>query len=500
MADNYDTTIKVGMEADLSGGMQTEKQLDAIRAKAKKLEQESSKSGATIEQAFGRASKAAGLFRKVLTGFGVVGAIMGLVEAIGKVRDSFGAAKKEADALAKAKEKAEHKAAVDSLAKSYDALADSISAAAEAERHRNEVQDIELKGARELEDAQLKLAELRELDAVDPNDPAAAEQRAAISARYARKRGELTAGRSEEDIQRQAGRLYAEADRKRAAAAEIVSSTAEDDRLIAAANARLQDASLRSVSANEEDATGFWSQVGQNAKNIVTLNWGKVGDTDSVAGDKVRAEASAEAEEAKAEVKRLKEQKEAKLKEAEKLRMEATRLDERRNAVTGTLDAARVRSQVALAEGLSGQASANRALDRKEAKIAADESTIAQGPGRIAALKRKIADVEAQKSSAISADSKEQMDAEMARQALASFDAAGYRRNGTGVQARRGALEADVERETAEANQSRAQLQSTLATLAATLKGLNSDLKKVEREVDAAVKRQNAVNEEAPAS
>ena len=81
------------------------------------------------------------------------------------------------------------------------------------------------------------------------------------------------------------------------------------------------------------------------------------------------------------------------------------------------------------------------------------------------------------------------MDAEMARQALASFDSAGHRRNGTGVQARRGELEADVARETQEANRSRAQLQSTLATLAATLKGLNADLKKVEREVDAAFLR-----------
>ena len=60
------------------------------------------------------------------------------------------------------------------------------------------------------------------------------------------------------------------------------------------------------------------------------------------------------------------------------------------------------------------------------------------------------------------------------------------------------AREAAQERETREATQSRAQLQSTLATLAATLKGLNADLNKVKREVDAATKRQAAVNDEAP--
>ena len=104
------------------------------------------------------------------------------------------------------------------------------------------------------------------------------------------------------------------------------------------------------------------------------------------------------------------------------------------------------------------------------------------------------------KAAAISADAKEQQDAILAQQALDSFNLAGHRRNGTGVQARRGELEADVARETQEATQSRAQLQSTLATLAATLKGLNADLKKVEREVDAATKRQNANNDEAPAA
>ena len=93
----------------------------------------------------------------------------------------------------------------------------------------------------------------------------------------------------------------------------------------------------------------------------------------------------------------------------------------------------------------------------------------------------------------------QQQDAVLARQALESFSLAGHRRNGTGVQAQRSALEADVARETQEANASRTQLQSTLATLAATLNGLNADLKKVKREVDAATKRQNANNDEAPA-
>lgn len=160
---------------------------------------------------------------------------------------------------------------------------------------------------------------------------------------------------------------------------------------------------------------------------------------------------------------------------------------------------ANVRAETALLTGRTGQAAADRALEKRQAQVAADESTIAQGPGRLAALKRRIASVEAQKAAAISADAKEQQNAVLAQQALDSFNQAGHRRNGTGVQAQRSALEEDVARETREANQSRAQLQTTLATLAATLKGLNADLKKVERDVDAATRRQNVNNDDAPA-
>jgi len=51
---DYDTKITVGLEADLSGGVQTEKQLEKVRAQAKKLEQDSKSGGASIEQAFGK--------------------------------------------------------------------------------------------------------------------------------------------------------------------------------------------------------------------------------------------------------------------------------------------------------------------------------------------------------------------------------------------------------------------------------------------------------------
>ena len=159
---------------------------------------------------------------------------------------------------------------------------------------------------------------------------------------------------------------------------------------------------------------------------------------------------------------------------------------------------ARVTGQRGMDDAATSLEKKNEEIAKKKAKEEADRATIAQGPGRLAAIRARIASVEAQKLAAQQADAKEQQDAVLAQQALDSFNAAGHRRNGTGVQAARGNLEADVERETREATQSRMQLQSTLATLAATLKGLNADLNKVQREVEAATRRQSALNDEAP--
>ena len=496
----YDTTIRIGTQADLSGGVQTEKQYDRLIAKAKELGKQGTASGKQVEASLGGVSRAAGLLRKVIGGFGAVGLLTGLVGAIEKVKKSFGEAKKEADALAAAKSKAEHKDAVEALGKSYEKLAEAARTASEALRHNNEMLDISVKNARDLEDAQLNLAEQKELAAIDDSDPAAGEMRAQISARYAQRRGALAASRGKEDVVYQRQKLQEEADLKRSQAVGIEGAAGETDKLIAAAKGRLSAAETRAYEENDEDATSWYSAWGQNIKNIVTGNWGKVGDNRTAEGNAVRDKAKAEAEELEAEIKLLEEQKAAKLKEAERLRKEADRAEEKKKALGGQIAVADVRRQAADVSGRASVVAADTALGKKEAQIARDEDIIAAGPGRIAAIKAKIAAAEQQKQAAVDANTKEQQDAEMARLALDRFNAAGHRRNGTGVQAQRSALEEDVDRETAEATQSRVRLQSTLATLAETIKGLNADLKKVEREVDAATRRQNTVNAEVSGS
>ena len=492
---DYDTKITVGLEADLTGGVQTEKQLEKVRAQAKKLEQDSKSCGASIEQAFGKATRAVGFFRKALGLFGAVSAITGIIAAIGKVKESFGDAKKEAEKFADAREMAGLKTGIEALAKSYEALGRAIVDASEKLKRANELQDIATKNARALEDAQMDLAEQKELSAIDANDPAAAEKRAAISARYAARRGVLASSRSREDIDAERNRLSREAGSKRAAAGKINSSLEEDDRLIKKTEQMIEEEESKATKLNSYDIPADdknrlrWNDF----KKFASLDWGNIGSRATEEGDEYRKRAEERRDSLREQLKTIKENRASKKREAEKLLDEAKFLDEKAGALYQAQETVDVKETTARVTGQRGMDDAATSL-----KEEADRATIAQGPGRLAAIRARIASVEAQKLAAQQADAKEQQDAVLAQQALDSFNAAGHRRNGTGVQAARGNLEADVERETREATQSRMQLQSTLATLAATLKGLNADLNKVQREVEAATRRQSALNDEAP--
>ena len=504
---DYDTKITVGLEADLSGGVQTEKQLEKVRAQTKKLEQDSKSGGASIEQAFGKATRAVGFFRKALGLFGAVAAINAVIAAIGKVKESFGDAKKEAEKFADAREMAGLKTGIEDLAKSYEALGRAIVDASEKLKRANELQDIATKNARALEDAQMDLAEQKELSAIDANDPAAAEKRAAISARYAARRGVLASSRSREDIDAERNRLSREAGSKRAAAGKINSSLEEDDRLIKKTEQMIEEEGDKATKLNAydipEDAKFRlgWS----NVKKWSTFDWGHTGERATQEGEEFRKRAAERRDSLREQLKTLKENRESKKREAEKLLSEAKFLDEKAGAIYQAQETVDVKETTARVTGQRGMDDAATSLDKKNEEIAkkkakeeADRATIAQGPGRLAALQKKIDTVEAKKLAAQQADAKEQQDAILAQQALDSFNSAGHRRNGTGVQKQRAELEAAVERETREAAQSRSNLNSTLAELAVELRALNADLNKVKREVDAATKRQAAVNDEAP--
>ena len=504
MADKYDTTIKLGLDADISGGVQTEKQLEKVRAQAKKLEQETKSGGASIEQAFGKATRAVGFFRKALAGFGVIGAISGLISAVEKIASLFSSSKEKADALnaSAGRAFAGQKVAIEKLAESYEALSKATQKATDAMKHANDVQDIATKNARALEDAQMDLAEQKELSAIDASDPAAAEKRAAISARYAARRGVLATSRSREDIEAESNRLSREAGSTRAAAAKITRSLAEDDAVIKKTEKMIAEAERKAAQRNELDLP-YDSFIGKVKDWFNTDPTGSGFTTED--GDAVRKRNAELGRSLTAELETLKKNRAKKVEQADALRTEANQLEEKAGAIYQAQETVNVKETTARVTGQRGIDDAETSLEKKNKEIAkkkaqadADAATIAQGPGRIAALQQKIAATNAQALAAKQADAKEQMDVVLAQSALDSFNAAGHRRNGTGVQARRGELEANLELQTREAAKSRSDLNSLLATLSVELKGLRSEMAKAKREIEAATKRQAAVNDEAP--
>lgn len=491
MAGTYDTTIKIGLEADLSGGVQTEKQLDNLKKKSRELGKDGEAAGANVSAAFGKVSRAAAMFQKVLTGIGVATAFAGVVAAIEKIRSSFGAARKEAEELAKAKDQAAHKEAIEGLAKSYEDLGESMKKAADEAQHANEMLDVNVKNARDLEDAQRDLAEQQELAAVDSDDPAAEEKRAAIRARYGAMRGETAAQRQKDDVGLAQDKLLREADAKRKEAAAIEASTGADDSVIADTRKRRAAAGVRANSLNDEDVTGFWSQFGKNVKRVATLEWGKVGDVETEAGDAKRKEAAAEEKGLDDELKRLEADKEAKLKKAEQLRREAAEAEEKANALGGGIEVANVKARTAWLTGRAGVVAADRSLEKKEAQVEQDRKTLADAP-LIDSYKARMDEEKARQRAAEGRYEKEQDDVRRAQGRYEMLAANG------GSRKELSAALAALQKEKEEANEAKHEMERTAAEVASTLQAITAQIKALQRAMDQAKRRMGQDQADAP--
>ena len=80
MANEVNVGIKLG--ADVSGGVQSREELDKLRKKAKETSAEASSGFSKMSSSIQGVSRVAGLCQKVLSGFGAVGAILGITQAI----------------------------------------------------------------------------------------------------------------------------------------------------------------------------------------------------------------------------------------------------------------------------------------------------------------------------------------------------------------------------------------------------------------------------------
>ena len=89
MAEDYDTTIKIGMKADTSGGVATEKQIDRLTQKAREFGKETNKSATSAIGAFERMGQSVNKVRGAIMGLGGVTAIVtGIFQAFKNWRDA----------------------------------------------------------------------------------------------------------------------------------------------------------------------------------------------------------------------------------------------------------------------------------------------------------------------------------------------------------------------------------------------------------------------------
>jgi len=512
MADG-DVNINMKMTADTTGGKQTEEQVDRIRDKNKKLAEESKRGGETIAQSFGKVTRAANLFRNVLTGFGLVGIFTSLANSIGTLIKSFGQAEKEAAALDKAARMEEAQKAVKALADHYRDLTKAMAAADVEMARLNELQEKSVQNSRALQDAQLAAAEAREISAVDQASPTASAQIAAIRARYAAQRGDASVERRAEDIKREETRLRAEAGKKLSDAGQIEGSLKALDKQIRAAERRSHNAWKRSTSSNEEDVDYLhhpFAAYGTDVKRIVTLDWGSSGEESTPEGDALRAEARQEWKEQEAEVKRLKADRAARADKAKGLRDEAAHLRRSADTVHASLESIKYEREVAVLTGTTGIKSADVAVAKaeeeqrkkaekaakREAQHAADMAFIAGAGGREADIQGRI---DAQKARLAAAERRsgwEEIESEQARQSLMAFDAAnGGRPNRTGVQAERARLEKKARAESEEAKSAKAEFDQVESEVATILKQLKEEMRKFQSELRKAESREQSYKE-----
>ncbi len=394
MADTGEVNVKLKVTAETGGAAKVKAALESTGEAAKKAADKTKGSFAQVQSTMSGVTRAAGLFQKALTGFGVVGVVTTLAAAIGKIRDSFKESTKEAKEFEKAAEAKAVQASVDALAESYRKLTEAISEANAARRHEQELDDIKLKNKRDAEDAALDLAEQKELAGIDANDLAAAEARAEIQARYQAERSKRQAERAKFDGIRERESLRGDAAAGRKEADAIDASLKEDDAAIAAARRRLGEKRAASVNENDDDDQGFWSNFASNVRKIVTLNWGKVGDSRTEEGNARRAEAKREAEAEEERIKSLEKSRDEKAKRAAELRTEAARKEEKAEALGGSVEAQDLRIESTRLANRQAIAAAERATDKKDADTEAEKAMLADAVTSQEMLAREKADIQ----------------------------------------------------------------------------------------------------------
>lgn len=189
------------------GAADVKKELTGLSDAGSRVEGNLSGSFKKIQASVGRVTGAVGALRNLLTGFGIVAAVTAVVGQFKAIRDSIEEArlkqKELADGLAAIKEEM----ASGFTAKTVDDLVSALKRANDELDRAEKRRAAETAARRAAEDASSGLDEQRELSAIDPSDPLAAQKSGEIRAKYASSRGITAAGHRLDDTAERSRKL-----------------------------------------------------------------------------------------------------------------------------------------------------------------------------------------------------------------------------------------------------------------------------------------------------
>lgn len=221
-------TIDIETRKTGSGASDSKKEIESLGGGAKSAEAAVSASFQKMQSAVGKVTGAVGALRNLFTGFGIAQAavaVIGQFKAIKTAIEEAEQAQRDlADGLAAIKEEM----AAGFTAKTVDDLTLSLKRANDEIERLEARRKAETEARRTAEDAASGLAEHRELAAIDPSDPLAAQKAGEVRAKYASQRGQSAAERKLADTAEESRRM----DRERASLLEQAAAKEAESKLL----------------------------------------------------------------------------------------------------------------------------------------------------------------------------------------------------------------------------------------------------------------------------
>ena len=396
--ETYTTKLKI--EADTKGADQAAAAYEKSGRAAKKASEESKKGFESLKKSIEGTSRAAEIFNKVLSGFGFIGIFTMVVGIVDKLRNSFGATTAEAKKFAEEARKAADTARVEKLADAWKKLEDQISNTSAAQSRANELEDMQRDNARKLEDDQAELSKQQELAALDPNDPLYEKKKAQIEARHSAAAAKRSVARRQEDANIAADRAGNEA---------AAMSTEAMKRSLALTDERAELERLRrersrtidaSTADNHADVQGVGGAFLSNIKNIISLDWGKVGSMRTDEGDAIREDAKKRADELQKQIKDKEAQIAAQERKISELQSGADHLTQKATLHRGAAFSAETAMETASLAGSAAVSAADKAVTDEQARIADAHRARAALTAKRDELKAQIAAAQGRKDAA----------------------------------------------------------------------------------------------------